>query len=387
MKILAISPVYPYPPHDGDRIRVNSILKRLAEKHTVRVVTFAGIKELTKPVDFKCQKTDVVRIGRFAILLNVTAAFFTGKPMNVAAYDSKDMRAAVNKAVEEFKPDVIYCHRIRTAPYALSYNIPAVIDVVDSLGLYLQRQSKKSAGLLRKIYAALDKNRVLMFERNLGSNFKKIFINYEEDAEFLKPADVISAPNGAEICDMKKAPGKNNGVFTLGFFGDFNYAPNKDGLKILLKKVWQKYYKSDKSIRLIIAGKNSEALCSTGNNIVVKGYISDMQKEIKSWDASIAPVFYGAGRQNKVLLSWACGVPVIASDFAAKGVLGKDGINLLSAASPEGFAKSVEKLRRNKALGPKLAKGGRLTLKRNFSWDKSALIIEREIKNAVRRKK
>jgi glycosyltransferase involved in cell wall biosynthesis len=112
-----------------------------------------------------------------------------------------------------------------------------------------------------------------------------------------------------------------------------------------------------------------------------------MEKEIKSWDASIAPVFYGAGRQNKVLLSWACGVPVIASDFAAKGVLGKDGKNLLSAGSPEGFAKAAEKLRRNKALGQKLAKGGRLTLKRNFSWDKSALIIEREIKNAVRRKK
>ncbi|PKL92811.1 MAG: hypothetical protein CVV21_00240 [Candidatus Goldiibacteriota bacterium HGW-Goldbacteria-1] len=387
MKILVISPVYPYPPHDGDRIRVNSILKRLAKSNTIRIVTFAGINELTKPVDFKCEKTDVVRIGRFAILSNVIRAFFTGKPMNVAAYDSADMRKAVKKAVAEFNPDVIYCHRIRTAPYAALYNIPAVIDVVDSLGLYLQRQSKKSTGLIRKIYAALDKNRVLKFEKNLGKKFKKVFINYEEDAQFLKPTDVIPAPNGADLYGAKKTQVKNKGVFTLGFFGDFNYAPNKDGLKILLKKVWQKYYKSDKSIRLIIAGKNSEALCSTGNNILVKGYISDMEKEIKSWDASIAPVFYGAGRQNKVLLSWACGVPVIASDFAAKGVLGKDGINLLSAASPEGFAKAVEKLRRNKTLGSKLAKGGRVTLKRNFSWDKSALIIEREIKNAVRRKK
>jgi len=387
VKILVISPVYPYPPHDGDRIRVHSILKRLAKKHTVRIVSFAGIKELTKPVGFKCEKTDVVRIGKFAILLNVIQALFTGKPMNVAAYDSKDMRKAVKKAAEEFKPDVIYCHRIRTAPYAVPYNIPAVIDVVDSLGLYLKRQSKNSTGLIRKIYAALDKDRVLQFEKNLGKNFKKIFINYEEDAEFLKPTGVIPAPNGAEICAVKKTADKKGGVFTLGFFGDFNYAPNKDGLKILLKKVWQKYYKSDKSIRLIIAGKNSEALCSTSGNIVVKGYISDMEKEIKSWDASIAPVFYGAGRQNKVLLSWACGVPVIASDFAAKGVLGKDGKNLLSAGSPEGFAKAAEKLRRNKALGQKLAKGGRLTLKRNFSWDKSALIIEREIKNAVRRKK
>ena len=387
MKILVISPVYPYPPHDGDRIRIYSFLKRLAKRHTIRVVTFAGIRELTKPLDFKCNKIDVIRIGRGAIMANAAAAFFSGKSMNVVAYNSREMAEAVKKADAEFKPDIVYCYRIRTAPYAALSKAPAVIDIVDSLGLYLERQSKAGGSLFRKIYAAADKKRVLKFERELEGAFRQIFINAEEDAAYLKISGIITAPNGAEIPDVKRGAVKSNPVYTVGYFGDFNYAPNRQGLDILLKKIWKKHYKSDKSIRLIIAGRNAPAAVNEAGNVIVKGYVPDLEKEIKSWDVSVAPVFYGAGRQNKVLLSWACKVPVIASDFAARGVYGENGKNLLSAASPDGIKECIEKLRKNRALGARLAHNGKLTLLKYFNWDRSAASIERGLKNAVRRKK
>ena len=68
-------------------------------------------------------------------------------------------------------------------------------------------------------------------------------------------------------------------------------------------------------------------------------------------------------------------------------VYGENGKNLLSAASPDGIKECIEKLRKNRALGARLAHNGKLTLLKYFNWDRSAASIERGLKNAVRRKK
>jgi hypothetical protein len=93
------------------------------------------------------------------------------------------MEKAVNASVEKEKPGLIFCYRLRMAPYVEKYagKIPAVIDIVDSLGLYMERNLPMERNFLRKLYLLIDKKRVEREEKRLAlSPFKSVILNYEE---------------------------------------------------------------------------------------------------------------------------------------------------------------------------------------------------------------
>ena len=40
MNIMVITPVLPYPPHDGDRVRIYNFIKQLSRKNKIYLVSF-----------------------------------------------------------------------------------------------------------------------------------------------------------------------------------------------------------------------------------------------------------------------------------------------------------------------------------------------------------
>jgi len=140
-------------------------------------------------------------------------------------------------------------------------------------------------------------------------------------------------------------------------------------------------------MRLLIAGDKKRRLKGLGGgNVEIRGYIADIDAEISGLDASVVPVRYGAGRQNKILKSWSCGVPVISSAFAAKGVYGRHGANMLIAESENGYAQCIKTLLRG-GVSSRIIKGGLAVVRRSFNWEKSSASLEKIIKKAVKGKK
>lgn len=105
---------------------------------------------------------------------------------------------------------------------------------------------------------------------------------------------------------------------------------------------------------------------------------------MSGWSVAVVPVRYGAGRQNKILDAWAAGVPVVATSFAARGVYGETGKNMLTADTPEDFAGAILKIRNSPKLAVKLAAGGAKTLKKHFNWEKNMAIVLKALSEAVR---
>jgi glycosyltransferase involved in cell wall biosynthesis len=186
--------------------------------------------------------------------------------------------------------------------------------------------------------------------------------------------------------ELKGIKEKKKKIFTIGASGDFAYAPNREGLLWFYKNVWKKYFYFDKSIRLVIAGKNSVKLktCIKGENVEILGEVLDLDKEISSWDAGVVPVFYGAGRQNKILQLWANRVPVIASGFSVKGVYGRAEKNLLAADTPQEFCEKILFIKRDLGERKVLSNEGLKTVKKHFTWDRSGVLFEKIIKRECR---
>lgn len=387
MKILLLSPVFPYPPEDGDRIRIFNIIKELGKAgHDIHLVTFIrdGEEKKIKQVKKHVKSVDAVRISRGNIMLNALMGLFSPLPLNVAAYRSREMDTAVLDAVKKYSPDAVFAYRLRMAQYAQGLDLPKVIDYVDSMALFMKRSAAYERDFLYLLYYLMDAPRVLKYERETAGSFSKVFINSEDDRDYLGCANILTAANGARPSG-KRVRKRSAGVFTAGFLGNFAYRPNFEAAAFLIKNVWKKVIDNDKNIRLIIAGKGSESL-GAGNTpgIVIKDFVPDVAEELSAWDISVIPVRYGAGRQNKLMDCWACKVPVVAAPFAASGVYGRDGVNLLTASTPDEFTEKIMKLKDDPGLGKKLAAGGAATLKKNFSWAATGRIMGSAVIQAVK---
>lgn len=382
MKILVLSPIYPYPPEDGDRIRIYNVMKRVAKKHELHLLYFEEAPRGGSAGIFKTETA--VRLTGPEKMLNVIRGIFSDEALNISAYASAAMRKTAKALYEKINPDLVYCYRLRMAPYAEALPAPRVIDIVDSLALYNERRKRFEKNPMRMAYAALDLPRILKRERGLDKNFRRVFINGGADASYLGNKNIRVAANGVTPAPkVKKIKQKN---FTVGFLGNMEYAPNLDAALFFIKKIWKKIAGSDKNIKSVFAGDTKGLLKSFDgkDGIKIKGRLPGIHVELASWSVSVVPVRYGAGRQNKILDSWAAGLPVVATNFAAEGVYGENGVNMLTADSPDDFAEAVLKIKNSPRLAAKLAAGGAGTLKKHFNWEKNMAIVLKALSEAAR---
>ena len=85
--------------------------------------------------------------------------------------------------------------------------------------------------------------------------------------------------------------------------------------------------------------------------------------------APSAPLNIARGTQNKILESWALGVPVIASSRAAAGVDAEPGRDLLVADTPVETADAAIRLMSDSSERRRLSAAGRTLVERTYTWD------------------
>lgn len=145
------------------------------------------------------------------------------------------------------------------------------------------------------------------------------------------------------------------------FFGNFNHAPNTDAIQYFCKEVFPHIRKMNPGITLTIIGSNvnKKIISLAAENIIVKGFIEDLDEAICQHRLSIAPLRYGAGIKGKVGKSLACGTPVVASSIAAEGMGLRDKTGVIVADDQIAFAEAVCKLYGDKLAWDELSASGR----------------------------
>jgi glycosyltransferase involved in cell wall biosynthesis len=107
-----------------------------------------------------------------------------------------------------------------------------------------------------------------------------------------------------------------------------------------------------------------------GKNITVSGFVNSVENEIKNAAVAVAPVRIAAGIQNKVLISMACGIPVVLTPLIASAIPELDsGRNCLIADDYAGIAEAVISMIKNRDNRNTIAKNGYTLMKRSYSWD------------------
>lgn len=156
------------------------------------------------------------------------------------------------------------------------------------------------------------------------------------------------------------------------FLGGYGHPPNVDAVRWLLAEIWPELSHKCPLARLLLVGANppEEIVDAAGERIIVTGMVDDLEPWFARTRVFLAALRYGAGSKGKVLSSMAHGVPVVATDIAAEGMVLEDGKSVFRAnTSEEIIRRAVDLYGLDEAHWKEVATSARDYIKNHHSFD------------------
>lgn len=384
MNILFLAPLVPYPPLDGDRQRSYHLLKALALKHRVSLLCFyrsRAEREALQALRPLCAGgVSGIFISNFQIRWNCLSAWFSKRPLNVAAFQSRAMERAVEKIVREKSIDVVHAYRLRMAPYALGGKVrKRVLDYTDALTRYFQARLGQPASFWKKIYLQRELRCLSQYEAKVSHGFDACVISSPEDQQVLYQAGAARnlevVTNGVDTRALR--PGaKLSKIPAVLFVGNMQYPPNAEGIRVFCLTTWPRIKAQEPKARFQVVGLTPRGSQATWPRLYpgaeFLGLVPELQPHYANARVVVCPLEVASGRQFKVIEAFAAGVPCVTTPVVAKNLNARPERELLIGENPEHFAAQVIRLLRDQALAARIRKSARTLAVRTYDWPHAA---------------
>lgn len=377
MRILFLSPWFPFPPTNGSELRINALIRGLATRHEVTLVSFHR-----RPVDdahIRAAREHVSAVhlvpwrefqpaGRRARL-----AFFSARPRSVVDTYSPEMAERIGRVLDSSTHDVVIASQLIMAAYWPHFRrVPAILEEVE-LGIYRQQTDEPVAahlGVRRRLMWA----KQAAYLRSLLPHFAACTVVSERERALLRAVApehkaVELIPNCIDLPAYTgvRPPKEPN---TLVFTGAFSYSVNHDAMLWFIGEVFPRVRDAVPEARLVITGDPAGLPLPPADQVTQTGYLDDIKPVMAAATASLVPIRYGGGTRLKILEAFALGTPVVATSKGAEGLDVIDGTHLLLADTPEEFADAVILLLRDVELCRRLAAAGLELVRVSYSWER-----------------
>ncbi len=379
MRILFVTSRIPYPPYRGDKLKIFNLIRQLAARHELFLLTFVqNREELSWVPELRkyCRRVEAVRLSSAASLWHCLTALPGSVPFQVAYFSSRSMVKAVQRLVAEIDPDVIHTHLIRMAQYTAG--IPdrrRVLDLTDAVSLYLQQFSVAVRNPLKRFALRSELHRMLRYEPIL-SRFDRALVCSTVDREALlrnvPDARVDVMENGVDL-DSLTVPADRCSVdpFRIIYTGNMSYYPNADGARYFVRSIFPLVKRAVPQARVYLVGQNPPRSVRSlaRSDVIVTGFVKDIRGEYLKSAVAISPVRFGAGTLNKILEPLALGIPVVATSHGSVGLGLNHDAGILIADGPAEFAREVIGVLTGTAGPGAVPAEETERIRKRFSWD------------------
>lgn len=331
MRVLVLTHRLPFAPNRGDRIRAYHLLRLLARRHDVHLLSLIHDDEESRQLDpfpLAIASATGVRVPRVRNLLAAAASLAGGRPLTHVLLNSPGLHAIIEERAASIRPDVViaYCSGMARVAFEPPLDgVPCIVDLVDLDSEKWTALAASTRGPLRRVYAR--EGRLLRrFEREVLARAAATTIinDRERDLVRLRLGDgqVHVAGNGVDVQAFAPPadPPLSNDVI---FCGVFDYAPNEQGAEWLATTVWPRVKANAPEARLKLVGmrpsRRVRALAQAGS-IDVVGAVPDVRPHLWTAALAVAPIHLSRGTQNKVLEAIAAGLPCVVTPAVHDGL-------------------------------------------------------------------
>lgn len=376
MKVLVLSHRFPFPPDHGSRIRSYHLLRHLARRHEVSLVSLLHPGDDPRAVDGLGEFVRFVLtepVTRFEGLLHALRNVLQARPASFGYFESHRLATRLANLLEQERFDLIFVLSSSMAPYVEQVALPKILDFCDMDSLKW-RDFARHRSLPASYVFALEGRRLEREEARLARCFDVVSVATMAELESLR-----------QICGTVESDWFANGVDhthfspaeaapepdSVCFLGRMDYFPNVEGICRFFEEAWPLVRQRRPGASLTIIGANPvrsvrrlDGCCG----VRVTGTVADVRVHARRAAVSIAPLTLARGTQNKILESMAMGLPVVATSVAARGIDAVAGEHLLVADHPAPFADAIVGLLENESMRRRLARAGRERVRSHHDW-------------------
>lgn len=381
MKLLFVTPRFPYPLLKGDQVVVYHRLRVLSRRHEITLLSLyereeelAGLDQL-RPY---CRDIHTVRLQKWRSALNVLArAPISRLPLQVLYYQAPEFRKKLTSLLESGGFELVHAFLLRVAPDLEGAPVPVVLDLIDSMRLNLERRVTRERAPRCWVFAE-ELRRVVTFEGKLPGRFPKLLVVSDLDRSYLPGGQTHVVPNGVDTEAF--SPGAllcPDPVIV--FSGNMRYAPNIHAVTWFVGQCWPRVRAEIPRARLEIVGASPTPeirALSQEEGISVTGFVPSMVGALRQARVAIAPMQSGSGIQNKILEAMSCGLPVVATTLGLGSIQARPGQEVVVADAPDKFADAVIELLLESSQATELGASARDFVMRRYSWEHAATQVE-----------
>ena len=384
----------------GGRIRSFQMVKELARRHSVTVLTFYPAVEddphheiaplfeelITVPLQLPKKKS----LGEYLDYLRLLPARHA---YSMQKYYRPELRKAVAELFARKSFDAIICDFVYPAGVLdWKSETPIVLFTHNVEAEVWERQYQVSKDPIRKLMFGLEFVRLKRSERYYAQRAARVLAVSESNRQFFGryvggAEHVTLVPTGVDTDFFRPAPEPPLDRH-LVFTGSMDWAPNHDAMEYFYREILPLIRVEEPEVEIWMVGRNPPAsltrLVKGDRKVHLTGRVEDVRPFIDRSSVYVLPMRTGSGTRLKVFEAMASGKAIVSTPVGAEGLPVTHGENLMLAAEPAEFAKAVIQLVRDFELRRQIESGARALVERGFSWRAATDRLEEAVATAVR---
>jgi polysaccharide biosynthesis protein PslH len=386
LRVLIVSPTFPYPPSWGFGIRVYQLARNLSRRHDVSLLSYARADEMVhvEPLQKLIGDVHVVQrpqsrgvTKRLAQLSSIAST----RSYQVRDLHSVEMQSKIDELLSTRQFDIIQLESSQLCAFQFHSTGATVLDEHNIEYELLQRMQEGERSWTRRLYNRVEVRKFRPIEQESWRTVDGCVLTSEREeaiVHVLAPSTpLVVAPNGVDP-DFFTPTGTAIQPDTLVFTGLLSYRPNFDAATYLIEEIHPRLEQLRAGVTLTIVGDGSpsELQSLRKPNVVVTGRVPDVRPYLERAAIAVVPVRMGGGTRLKVVEALAMAKAVVSTSIGCEGLRVRDGEHLVIADDPDGFASGVAGLLSDPARAETLGQAGRRLMLDEYSWERSVERLE-----------
>lgn len=365
MRILWVKAGKLLPVDTGGKIRSYNILRQLARKHEVTLLSYYGgardagyESEIQKELPgSKTIHTAALDGSTAAQSLDYFFRLFQSAPFAVSKFTHPDVRKLVSTWLNEHAFDVAVCDFL-----SASLNFPQILETPTVLfqhnveSVLWQRMAKTESNPAKRIAYRIEAGKMTAYERAALSRFHHVIAVSENDRqEMLKMAPdcgISVVPTGVDTTKYGIAAPSTITPPRIVFTGSMDWEPNIDAVVYFCEQVFPKIRKQFPSAVFQIVGRNPfprvKQLAS--DSVEVTGTVPSVAEYLRNATVVVVPLRVGGGTRLKIFEAMAMGKALVSTSIGAEGLDVRNGHDIILADDAKALADAIILLLSDSAL-------------------------------------
>lgn len=374
--ILILTPQLPYPPQQGTSLRNFHIIRGVAQRHQVSLLSFlesgqTAVPDKIVPLAELCEAIVTVPVPPRSTKQRLAQLISSRQPDMAHRLYSPDFAEKLQTMLRERPYDIVQVEGVELARYmaVIRQTSPSSRIVFDDHNAETELQRRNMLTDLRQprrwaaaVYSWFQVQRLGHFERWAMQTADATVAVSETDKKLLEelfygvpltlterqsisnlqsPISVI--PNCIDTERFAAYDGSPR-EFDLVFSGKMDYRPNVDAVLWFAEAVWPQIKQKRPSTTWVIVGQKPHPRLATLANlegVTVTGWVESVRPYLAGAKIFIMPFRIGSGTRLKLIEAMAAGKAVVSTRIGAEGFPVQHEQELLLADKPAEMVTAV----------------------------------------------